>query len=202
MTSRVGVVYLLGAFKTQGAIPMVQNAPLTLMQLAAVGGGPGFEGKYNDLRLIRTTGSTRTVVRVDLKKVIQGQEADPVLQPDDIVFLPTSNMKARDQGWRPRHASGSRQHSALCAPSLASHPRFVGQDLFHAQRTATMAGPPSRDHDMTTDKIKLAYLVSHPIQYQAPLLRRIAQEPDIDLTVFYGSDFSLRSYQMKASAST
>ena len=43
--------------------------------------------------------------------------------------------------------------------------------------------------------IKLAYLVSHPIQYQAPLLRRIAQEPDIDLTVFYGSDFSLRDYQ-------
>lgn len=44
-------------------------------------------------------------------------------------------------------------------------------------------------------KVRLAYLVSHPIQYQAPLLRRIAQEPDIDLTVFYGSDFSLRSYQ-------
>ena len=35
--------------------------------------------------------------------------------------------------------------------------------------------------------VKLAYFVSHPIQYQAPLLRRIAQEPDIDLTVFYSS---------------
>jgi glycosyltransferase involved in cell wall biosynthesis len=46
-----------------------------------------------------------------------------------------------------------------------------------------------------TKKIKLAYLVSHPIQYQAPLLRRIAQEPDIDLTVFYGSDFSVRGYK-------
>jgi glycosyltransferase involved in cell wall biosynthesis len=45
------------------------------------------------------------------------------------------------------------------------------------------------------DKVRLAYLVSHPIQYQAPLLRRIAQEPDIELTVFFGSDFSLRDYQ-------
>jgi glycosyltransferase involved in cell wall biosynthesis len=45
------------------------------------------------------------------------------------------------------------------------------------------------------NKIRLAYLVSHPIQYQAPLLRRIAQEPDIELTVFFGSDFSLRAYQ-------
>jgi glycosyltransferase involved in cell wall biosynthesis len=43
--------------------------------------------------------------------------------------------------------------------------------------------------------VRLAYLVSHPIQYQAPLLRRIAREPDIDLTVLYGSDFSARGYQ-------
>src|ERR1700686_2068299 len=41
-------------------------------------------------------------------------------------------------------------------------------------------------------RLRLAYLVSHPIQYQAPMLRRIAQEPDIDLTVFFGSDFSVR----------
>ncbi len=43
--------------------------------------------------------------------------------------------------------------------------------------------------------VRLAYLVSHPIQYQAPLLRRIAREPDIDLTVLFGSDFSARGYQ-------
>jgi glycosyltransferase involved in cell wall biosynthesis len=45
------------------------------------------------------------------------------------------------------------------------------------------------------NKIRLAYLVSHPIQYQAPMLRRIAQEPDIDLTAFFGSDFSVRDYK-------
>ena len=43
--------------------------------------------------------------------------------------------------------------------------------------------------------VKLAYVVSHPIQYQTPLLRRIAQEPGIELTVFFGSDFSVRGYQ-------
>jgi len=43
--------------------------------------------------------------------------------------------------------------------------------------------------------LRLAYLVSHPIQYQAPLLRRIAREPEIDLTVLFGSDFSVRGYQ-------
>ena len=44
-------------------------------------------------------------------------------------------------------------------------------------------------------RVRLAYLVSHPVQYQAPLLRRIAREPEIDLTVFYGSDFSVRGYR-------
>ena len=42
--------------------------------------------------------------------------------------------------------------------------------------------------------MRIAYLVSHPIQYQAPLLRRIAQEEDLDLTVFFGSSFSARGY--------
>jgi glycosyltransferase involved in cell wall biosynthesis len=46
-------------------------------------------------------------------------------------------------------------------------------------------------------RVRLAYLVSHPIQYQVPLLRRIAKEPDIDLTVLFGSDFSVRGYQDK-----
>ena len=44
-------------------------------------------------------------------------------------------------------------------------------------------------------KVRLAYLVSHPIQYQAPLLRRLAQESDIELTVLFGSDFSVRGYK-------
>ncbi len=46
-----------------------------------------------------------------------------------------------------------------------------------------------------TRRLRLAYVVSHPIQYQAPLLRRLALEPDIDLTVLFGSDLSTRAYR-------
>jgi polysaccharide export outer membrane protein len=91
---RVGVVYVLGAFKTQGAIPLQQNAPLTLMKVAALAGGPGFEGQQSDLRIIRSVGVDRQVVRVDIGKVIKGKAPDPVLEPEDIVFLPTNQMKA------------------------------------------------------------------------------------------------------------
>lgn len=41
---------------------------------------------------------------------------------------------------------------------------------------------------------KLAYLVTHPIQYQAPLLRLLHQHEDVDLHVFFLSDFSAREY--------
>jgi glycosyltransferase involved in cell wall biosynthesis len=42
--------------------------------------------------------------------------------------------------------------------------------------------------------LRLAYFVSHPIQYQAPLLRRIAREPDIHLEVFFSSDHTVGGY--------
>lgn len=43
--------------------------------------------------------------------------------------------------------------------------------------------------------LRAAYLLSHPIQYQSPLLRRLAQQQELELTVLYTADFSLRSYQ-------
>lgn len=92
--TRASVVYVLGAFKSQGAVPLDQASPLTLMQLAALSGGIGFEGKYADLRLIRTVGNDRRVVKVDIKKVRDGKADDPILQANDIVFLPTDDMKA------------------------------------------------------------------------------------------------------------
>ena len=73
--------------------------------------------------------------------------------------------------------------------------RQVHQPADQRETCLTIGSPSSEMNKRLKKKVRLAYLVSHPIQYQAPLLRRIAQEPDIDLTVFFGSDFSLRSYQ-------
>ncbi len=43
--------------------------------------------------------------------------------------------------------------------------------------------------------LRAAYLLSHPIQYQSPLLRRLAAQSTVNLTVLYASDFSLRTYK-------
>ena len=62
---------------------------------------------------------------------------------------------------------------------------------------AHLPGDASFQAKRAVRRVRLAYLVSHPIQYQSPLLRRIAQDHEIDLTVFFGSDFSVRGYRDK-----
>jgi len=94
VVSRLGIVYMVGAFKTPGTIPLTAYTPLTLMQATALSGGITFEGKYDDLRIIRTVGDKRTLVKVDVKSVLYGRAPDPILQPNDIVFLPSSALKA------------------------------------------------------------------------------------------------------------
>ncbi len=42
---------------------------------------------------------------------------------------------------------------------------------------------------------RVAYLVSHPIQYQVPLLRCLAAHPEVDLTVYYLDDAGAKQYR-------
>jgi glycosyltransferase involved in cell wall biosynthesis len=48
--------------------------------------------------------------------------------------------------------------------------------------------------DAANKKYRVAYFVTHPIQYQTPLLRLIAADPDIHLKAFFGTDFSTRHF--------
>jgi len=42
--------------------------------------------------------------------------------------------------------------------------------------------------------MRVAHLVSHPVQYYVPLYRELAGRPDLDLTVYYYSDRSTREF--------
>jgi polysaccharide export outer membrane protein len=90
----IGVVYIVGAFKIQGAIPLDQSAPLTLLQATALSGGAGYEAKLNDLRILRVQGDRRITVPIDAGNIFKNRAPDPVLQAGDIVFLPTNSIKA------------------------------------------------------------------------------------------------------------
>ncbi len=94
VVSRVGVVYALGGFKSQGLFTLNANTPLTLMQAFALAGGTMYDADLGETRIIRTVGTQRSEIRVDFKKIMRGHAPDPILQADDIVFVPTSLMKA------------------------------------------------------------------------------------------------------------
>jgi polysaccharide export outer membrane protein len=90
--AHLGAVYAVGAFKTTGVFPL-QPGRTTLLQIAALTGGPLFAAKYSDMRIIRTIGTERTEVKVDINKVLYGKAPDPIMQSGDIIFLPTSSLK-------------------------------------------------------------------------------------------------------------
>jgi polysaccharide export outer membrane protein len=93
VVGRVGVVYVLGEFKTAGAVPLTPYTQLTLTQAASLAGGVNFAGKLTDLHLIRTVGDHRTVVKLDVGAIFEGKAPDPILQPNDILYLPSSALK-------------------------------------------------------------------------------------------------------------
>jgi polysaccharide export outer membrane protein len=94
VVSRIGIVYMFGSFKTSaGTIPLNAYTPLTLTEATALSGGVAFDGRFSDLRIIRTVGNHRTVAVYNIKKVLNGKVPDPILQPNDIVYLPPVPLK-------------------------------------------------------------------------------------------------------------
>ena len=65
--------------------------------------------------------------------------------------------------------------------------------MSHGERMHTR----SSSEDSRTRPHRLAVVHSHPIQYFAPLYRMLAEEPDIDLTVYFCSRQGLRTYKDK-----
>jgi polysaccharide export outer membrane protein len=92
--SRIGSVFMMGSFKSPGTVALTAYAPLTLLQATAASGGLGLDGAYGDLRIIRTIGDHRTVIKVNVHDVVYGKAPDPYLLPNDIVFLPSNPIKA------------------------------------------------------------------------------------------------------------
>ena len=66
---------------------------MTLTEATALSGGIKWEGHFSDLRIIRTVGDHRTVAVYNIKKVLDGKAPDPILEPNDIVYLPIVSMK-------------------------------------------------------------------------------------------------------------
>ena len=98
---KVGVVYAVGAFKTQGGFQLKNSTQTTVAQLIAVAGGIGFEAASGDSHIVRKQNGQQTLIDINVAKILKGTAPDLVLQPDDIVFVPTNELKAVIKGGGP-----------------------------------------------------------------------------------------------------
>jgi polysaccharide export outer membrane protein len=95
IVSKVGNVYVLGYVKLPAAIPMSSNAPITVLRALAMAGGVNYGAGLSKARIIRTTGNNQRVeIRLNLRKIMFGQQEDVVLESDDILLVPGNAFKA------------------------------------------------------------------------------------------------------------
>ena len=86
-----GKVYVTGQVKAQGPQEIPADETYTVSKAVIRAGGFGDFGNKRKVKLTRKNGTT---VIVDLKRIIeQGHsEEDPVLQPDDQIFVPQKGV--------------------------------------------------------------------------------------------------------------
>jgi polysaccharide export outer membrane protein len=95
IVSKVGSVFVLGYVKTPAAIPLANNAPITVLRALAMAGGVNYGAGLSKARIIRTTSDNqRLEIRLDLKKIMFGQQQDVVLASNDILLVPGDAFKA------------------------------------------------------------------------------------------------------------
>lgn len=92
VVSRAGVVYVVGDVHLPSGIVM-QQPRLTVLQALAMAQGANSTAKLSESRLIRRGPDGPTESPLDLKKILAAQAPDPILEAEDIVFVPSSTGK-------------------------------------------------------------------------------------------------------------
>ena len=92
---KTGNIFVLGQVKTQSAIPLNSNLPITVLRAIAIAGGVNYGAALSKARIIRTTSDNQHVeIMLDLKKIMYGKQQDVALLSDDVLFVPSNAFKA------------------------------------------------------------------------------------------------------------
>jgi polysaccharide biosynthesis/export protein len=89
------VVYVGGNVTRPGAFPLCDSNHTTLSEVIALAQGSKPSSWSQRTLLLRTSeNGTRVVQKVKLEDVLRGRAVDITMQPDDILFIPPSALKA------------------------------------------------------------------------------------------------------------
>jgi polysaccharide biosynthesis/export protein len=94
--TRAGIVYVVGEVRKPGGYLLKTNENVSILQALALAGGLTRTSASGRARIIRTETATgaRREVPVNISRILQGKDADQMLQAKDIVFIPNSAGKA------------------------------------------------------------------------------------------------------------
>jgi polysaccharide biosynthesis/export protein len=89
VVSKAGIVYVVGEVNRPGGFVIEDNA-ITASQVLALAAGPTRSAKLNGTEVIRRTPAGLQNLALPLKKILQAKASDPLLQPDDIIWVPAA----------------------------------------------------------------------------------------------------------------
>jgi polysaccharide biosynthesis/export protein len=93
IVSRAGVVYVLGEVNKPGAFLMENGTSISLMKAIALAGSTTKLASLKHAIIVRNSSDGMIEMEVSLDKIYHGRAADLPLHPEDIVFIPLSNLK-------------------------------------------------------------------------------------------------------------
>ena len=91
---RADTIYVIGQVQKAGSFLLNDKPEVTVLQALSMAGGLDRASKPRDAKILRRTpGASRVEVAVNLDKVLDGKAEDLKMQPDDILFVPSSVSK-------------------------------------------------------------------------------------------------------------
>jgi polysaccharide export outer membrane protein len=89
------VVYVIGAVKKSGGFVLNAQEKVSVLQALAMAEGLDRASAAGNAKVLRKSNDpdNRQELAVDLKKIMSGKSADVLMQPEDILFIPTSTAK-------------------------------------------------------------------------------------------------------------
>lgn len=89
---RAKLVYVMGEVRKPGGFTLDQHKSVSILQILAMADGLTPSAAKQSTVVMRQEPGTdmRTEIHLDLRKVMSGKNADFMLQPDDILFVPNS----------------------------------------------------------------------------------------------------------------
>jgi polysaccharide export outer membrane protein len=90
---KADVVYVVGDVARPSGL-LLDRGTLTVLQAIALAGGTTRTSKLNGTRILHKGPDGITEKHVELKKILEAKIPDVALNPDDILFVPSSSIKA------------------------------------------------------------------------------------------------------------